>query len=296
MIKIVGLVGLGAVGVLYATQLQAALGEGLGVIADEARIARYRLEGVLANGRPCDFRYVTPNEARPVDLLIFATKYTGLDAAIEVARGACGPETIVISFLNGVSSEGIIDETLHPARLLYATVQGMDATRVENNVCFERRGWASFGERAGGRSAAVDSVAQLFDAAGIAYDVPPDIVHQQWNKWMYNVGLNQSCAYYGVSYAGVQRQGVARAAMLAAMDEARAVAAAEGIDLTEQERDEWVRMTDGLSPEGEPSMRQDVRCGRPTEIELFGGVVCTLGRKHGIATPQNDVFYERFCR
>jgi ketopantoate reductase len=50
---------------------------------------------------------------------------------------------------------------------------------------------------------------------------------------MLNVGVNQTCAVYEVPYRGVQTPGKIREIYLAAMEEARACANAEGIDLTE---------------------------------------------------------------
>ena len=70
-------------------------------------------------------------------------------------------------------------------------------------------------------------------------------------------------------------------------------AAAEGISLTEKELKDWVALVDTLSPQGEPSMRQDTKAGRETEVELFAGVVCRLGKKHCIPTPENDYFYKK---
>ena len=69
---------------------------------------------------------------------------------------------------------------------------------------------------------------------------------------------------------------------------------AEGVDLSENDLEEWVAVIDTLNPDGEPSMRQDCKAGRRTEVALFAGTVCELGRKHGIATPVNDVFRSHF--
>ena len=110
---------------------------------------------------------------------------------------------------------------------------------------------------------------------------------------MLNVGVNQACAVFGENYGGVQKDGKARRAMIAAMEEARKTAAAEGISLTEKELKDWVALVDTLSPQGEPSMRQDTKAGRETEVELFAGVVCRLGKKHCIPTPENDYFYKK---
>lgn len=37
-----------------------------------------------------------------------------------------------------------------------------------------------------------------------------------------------------------------------------------------------------------PSMLQDIRNGKPCEIDAINGVVCDFGRKHGVPTPIND--------
>ena len=168
----------------------------------------------------------------------------------------------------------------------------MDATRTGNQLTYTRAGSIAFGEKENGRTEATARLEELFLQTGIPYVIPDDIIHQQWSKWMLNVGVNQVCAVCGISYGGVQQEGEHRDAMLAAMEEARQAACAEGIPLTTAEIREWVKLIDSLSPEGEPSMRQDTREGRPTEVDLFAGLVCSLGRKHGLDTPQNDHFYE----
>ena len=49
------------------------------VIADADRIARSSAEPVVCNGEACSFRYVTPAEGKPVDLLLVAVKATVLE-------------------------------------------------------------------------------------------------------------------------------------------------------------------------------------------------------------------------
>lgn len=38
----------------------------------------------------------------------------------------------------------------------------------------------------------------------------------------------------------------------------------------------------------EPSMLQDLRKGKPCEVDAINGVVCEWGRKYGVPTPIND--------
>ncbi|MBQ4067280.1 MAG: 2-dehydropantoate 2-reductase, partial [Clostridia bacterium] len=38
----------------------------------------------------------------------------------------------------------------------------------------------------------------------------------------------------------------------------------------------------------EPSMLQDLKNGKPCEIEAINGMVCRFGRKYNVPTPIND--------
>ena len=108
MIRTAGIAGLGALGILFGQKLSEALGrENVYVLADGERIDRYRKDGVYSNGKRCDFTYVEAEDAPVVDLLIYATKYYSLEEAVKSTAGACGKDTVVISLLNGVSSEGL---------------------------------------------------------------------------------------------------------------------------------------------------------------------------------------------
>ena len=42
----------------------------------------------------------------------------------------------------------------------------------------------------------------------------------------------------------------------------------------------------------EPSMLQDLKKGKPCEVDAINGVVCEFGRKHGVKTPINDRIVE----
>jgi len=50
---------------------------------------------------------------------------------------------------------------------------------------------------------------------------------------------------------------------------------------------------DGFPPDGEPSMRQDSKAHRKSEVELFAGTIRRLAGKHGISVPVNNWLYEK---
>ena len=295
MIQTIAIIGLGAVGGMYADLLSRQYDSSqILCIADEDRIERYRQDGVYCNGCRLDIRYASAEEAFPVDLLVFATKYYSLQEAMTSAVNAVGPDTIVMSFLNGVISEEIIADRLHPRHLLYTTVQGMDAGKEGNQITYHHYGSIAFGEADGVITEDVLAVREVLEKTGIPYTNPSDMKRQLYNKWMANVGVNQICAYYGCGYRGVQPGGEYRDMYIAAMEEARICANAEGAALTEEDLDHWLAVMDSLSPDGEPSMRQDTKAGRPTEAGLFCGTVAEIAARHGIDVPVNRMFCEKF--
>ncbi|MEC2159725.1 ketopantoate reductase family protein [Virgibacillus halodenitrificans] len=48
-----------------------------------------------------------------------------------------------------------------------------------------------------------------------------------------------------------------------------------------------------LNPQGKSSMRQYMVANRHSELELFGGTVLNLARKHNISALVNKELYER---
>ena len=292
-IKTVGLIGLGAVGALYAERLISS-GADIRVIVDEKRRERYVREGVYVNDVRVDFSYVTPAEAEPVDLLLIVTKEGGLRGAMETASSFVGKDTLIISLLNGVTSEAIVSERFGAKNVLYSVAQGMDAVKEGSRLTYVHPGRIVLGEREEGEvSQRVQAVADYLNRHGVACTPVPDMVRRQWGKLMLNVGLNQACMVFECDYGGVQQPGRPREVMLGAMREAQRMAALEGYAISEAEFDEWVALLDSFSPAGKPSMRQDGEARRPSEVELFAGTMVRLGKKHGVELPVNAWLYAK---
>ena len=292
-IKTVSIIGLGALGTMYAHHLSQKM-EDVRVVADEARIARYTGNGIFCNAARCKFNYVLPDEGGPADLLIFAVKQSGLQSAIESACSQVGKNTIVLSLLNGIISERIIGEAYGEEHVLLCVAQGMDAVMERGRLTYRNMGQLVFGDRKKDVvSEMTRSVDEFFTRMEVPHTVETDMPKRLWSKLMVNVGVNQAVAVYGQSYGDIQKPGFVRDTMIAAMREVMVLAQKEGIDLQESDLDYWLSLLQGLSPEGKPSMRQDVEAHRFSEVELFSGTVLELAKKYGIDTPVNRDLYTR---
>lgn len=291
-IQTVGVVGLGALGTMYAHILTEAMGpERVFVFAGEDRIARYQREGVYYNGERQAFHYAVPEA--PVDLLLFSVKFGALEEAVSLCRPAAGPETTIISVLNGISSEEILGAAYSPAQVVWCVAQRMSAKKEGSRASAGPTGELALGVPKGADRARLDRLTAFFDQISFAYSLPEDIRVHMWSKLLCNTGCNQACMVYQCGYGGVQVPGPAQDAMLGAMREVMAVANAEGVPLSEADIAGWRKIIAGFPPEGETSMRQDGKARRKSEVELFSRTIRRLAAKHGIPVPVNDWLYEK---
>ena len=287
-IRTSALIGLGALGILFGRKMP-----GVQVIAGPERAARYAAEPVLCNGQPCQFTYCAPADGQPVDLILVTVKATGLDDAIRDMAAFVGPDTVILSLLNGITSEERI-EAVYPGHTLWSVAIGMDANRKGRQLVFKCPGKIQFGEKDGTLPPRVAAAAQYLEACGIEGEPCTDILYKQWHKLMINVGLNQASAAFGMTYGGLAQDGPERTRMLEAMEEVIRLANAEGVPLPPDDHTRWLAAAvPTFKPDNKPSMGQDVDAHRLTEVEEFAGTVRRLSAKHGLPTPANDFFYQK---
>ncbi|WP_407271395.1 ketopantoate reductase family protein [Radiobacillus sp. PE A8.2] len=295
-IEKVSVIGLGALGILFGNQLSKRIPkQNLSFIADRERVNKYQSEGIYCNDERCDFNFETPDEATsPADLIIIAVKYNGLQKALDMIKHHVGEDTIILSALNGISSEEIIGQRYGFEKVLFCVAQGMDAVKEGNKLTYKNAGMLSFGEREPNMiSEKVERVAEFFEEMDFPYELETHMLKRQWGKFMLNVGVNQTVAVYESNYAEIQKHGKARVTMIAAMREVIQLSEQEGIYLTEADLDYWLDILATLNPDGKPSMRQDLEAKRYSEVQLFAGTVLELGKKHSIPTPINRELYEK---
>ena len=296
-IEKIAIIGAGALGAAYGSLLHEMDPECICFIASGARFERLRRDGVVVNGKRYPIAVVSPDEAEPTDLLIVAVKHHHLDQAIAEMKKAIGPETTVLSVMNGIDSEERIGAVYGTDKVIYGLTLGIDAVREGNSVQYKNQGRIFFGEANNpGMTDRIRRIHELFDRAGIAHVIPPDMIRSLWFKYMVNVGVNQVSAILRANYGALRSSPQARELMDAAMREVIAVARAMNVDLGEKDIGEWYKVLDGLHAEGKTSMFQDVEAGRKTEVEMLAGTVIELAKRCGVATPVNQRLYDELKR
>jgi 2-dehydropantoate 2-reductase len=110
----------------------------------------------------------------------------------------------------------------------------------------------------------------------------------QWRKVIFNAATNPIGALTGLTHGRVVENAPLRSLVSGLVDEGKAVAAAQGIELDadpEELIDHAARKE--VAYDHKASMLQDVEAKRPTEIDYLNGGIVRFGEEHGVATPLN---------
>ena len=275
-IKTTAIYGLGALGMLYGSMLQKTYGpENVKFVMDSPRSARHKKDVYTINGEHFDFALLDAAEVTgPSDLVIIAVKGPSLAEVVEQTAPSIGSDTIIISFMNGITSEDILAERYGRSHVLDCIAIGMDAMRDGTQLSYTKCGKLQFGSRDGSQGADAQAVEQYF---AVPHEVRGDIRRAMWFKFLLNVGVNQACTVYETDYGHVTSPGPICDEMKEAMREVCRLAAVEGIELTEADIEAAIELERTLKPDGYPSMRQDALTERPTEVDLFAGTVIVMG-------------------
>jgi len=286
--------GAGAIGLCVAETIYKYDPNCVSILAKGERLERYRKNGLMVNGEKLDIRFGSGEKA---DLIIVACKFHHLDQIVEDILPSVDKNTIILSLLNGISSEEIIGQKLGRERLPLAMVLGTDAFHMAEGTTYTLKGFIHFGDAEGNNGEREKSIAEFFTRAGVAFVLEPDMKRKFWFKYMMNVGVNQTTAVLRLPYGAIQTNGgkdeIPEARLLAAkaMREVIAVANAKGIDLNESDIENSFNVTNLLSPAGCTSMCQDVLAGRKTEVEMFSLALMDLAKEYNIPVPVNETLY-----
>lgn len=269
--------GLGAIGSIYADKIK-----NVKILVDKHRLKKYQDNPRTFNGKVMELDYILPEcKDFKADLIIIATKYDGLNDAIKNIKNFVTEDTIIISLLNGVTSEKRIAEKYGKEKLVYSYFIGHSAVRTGRNITQDGINTIVFDGN--------KKVKEFFDRVGINYEIPNDIIRSMWLKFMLNVSSNQTSAILRMTFGQMTENSKCMEFIVNVMKEVQAIAKAEGVENTETMIDDALISLGKMTPDGKTSMLQDVLAGRKTEVDMFAGVIIELGKKHNIKTPYNTV-------
>jgi 2-dehydropantoate 2-reductase len=302
--------GAGAIGGLLGAKLAAA-GHEVTLIARGAQLAALRERGLtLRSGeetltvRP----HATddPAAAGPQDSVILTLKAPGLAAIAGAIGPLLGPETSIVTAMNGIlwwyfhgvegphrdrrlaciDPDGLLWRAL-PAERVIGCVVYPAAEVVEPGVIAHQYGNRfMLGEPDGSRSARVTALSRALTEAGFKAPVRPRIRDDIWLKLWGNLSFNPVSALTHGTLDQIAGDPGTHGVIARMMAESRAVGEAHGVsfEVDIETRISWANALVGHRT----SMLQDLERGRAMEIDALLGAVVEMGDLAGIDTPLLD--------
>lgn len=291
-IKRVLICGIGAIGSIYANKINKYDKNNLRILVDKKRFEKYQSNPKIFNGEKLVLNYIMPdNTDYKADLIIIATKFDGLNEAISNIKNFVKDDTIILSLLNGVTSEEMISKVYGSKHVPLAYFIGHSAMRNDNIITHDGIGEIVFGvkDNITNDSADIILLKNYFNKVGIKYKTPENMYRALWLKFMLNAATNQPSAILKMTFGQMQNSRKFLEFFIKIMNEVCQIAKAQGVKNTETMIDEAIVSFNKMIPSGKTSMLQDIEAGRKTEVEMFAGTIIEMGKKHNIPTPYNIV-------
>jgi len=229
-----------------------------------------------------------PSSIGHADIVIFAVKLPDAPAAARQVAPMLGPRTVAIPFQNGVESAQMLASELPRAQVACGVAYIAAALRAPGVVVhggpFAR---LRFGALEPAQLPALEAFRDACRRAGIDGEVVADIRREQWEKFVFLVGLSAMTAVTRKPIGVIRADADMRATLRAVMRETFEVGCAEGVALPADFVDGRIAFVDTLPETMQASMLHDLQAGRPLELPWLSGAVVRLGARHGIATPVN---------
>jgi 2-dehydropantoate 2-reductase len=225
------------------------------------------------------------------DFGIVATKAMHTSAAIATTAPAF-LQGCVATVQNGLGNEEAIAS--HAERVIRGTTFPAGKLIGPGHVQWDVKGDTTLGpfEPSPAPVEEIERLADACDRAGMPTKAVADARGPQWRKVIFNAATNPVGALTGLTHGRVCEDAALRRLVSGLVDEGKAVAAAQGIEL---DADPEELIDHAAKPEvaydHKASMLQDVEARRPTEIDYLNGGIVRFGEEHRIPTPLNRAIW-----
>ena len=221
--------------------------------------------------------------AQPADWVMLCTKTHQTAAAAPWLSRLCSAATRIAVLQNGIGHVERVAPIANGATVLPAIVY-FNGERLAPDRVWLRQG--SEQDIAVADDAAGRDFARLFDSTPLRISLSGEFATLVWRKLLINAVANP------ITTLTLQRQGVLRRQdvhelCLKILDEAVAVARAEGIPVADDEPARAMATLFTFSGELGTSMYFDRLAGRHLEVDALTGAIVAAGEGRGIATPLN---------
>ena len=315
----IGIVGAGAIGGWLGAQLGQVSGVQLSALARGTTLQALQKDGMTLHSKDNDGKAQTvrahvqaSDRAATLgvqDIVIISVKAPALAAVAAQIQPMLGPDTMVLSAMNGVpwwylqgfggavanqrlhsvDADGSIAQHVPAQRVIGCVVHASCSTSAPGVVQHHFGNGLIIGEPTGAVTARVQKLLALLQQAGFAATLSPQIQRDIWYKLWGNMTMNPISAITGATTDKIMQDELVRSFVSQVMLEAKDIGAKIGIPI-DQEPEHRHAVTLKLGA-FKTSMLQDVEAGKPVELDAVVGAVQELGRMTQVPTPYTDALF-----
>ncbi len=306
----VAIVGAGAIGGWLGLHLAKA-GVQLSVLARGDTLHALQHHGLQLNqgGELHSVPVQASNDAADLgvqDLVVISVKAPALAAVAPQVAPLIGPETVVMTAMNGVpwwflqgfggpvqgralqtvDPQGAISRALPARHIIGCVVHASCSVDAPGVVRHHFGDGLIVGEPSGQATPRVQALHALLQRVGFNATLSSQIQKDIWYKLWGNMTMNPVSAITGATADSVLDDDMVRGFMSRVMLEAKAIGECIGIPIAQEPEDRHA-VTRKLGA-FKTSMLQDVQSGKPVELDALVSAVRELGQMTGVSTPFTD--------
>jgi 2-dehydropantoate 2-reductase len=296
----IAVLGAGAVGCYFGGMLARA-GATVTLIGRPPHVGAITRDGLFFDG--LHFQQQIPvsasaevSAARDAEIVLFCVKTLDTEEAAKSLLPHLAPSAAVISLQNGVDN---VERIRSAAEIdaFAAVVYVAAAMTAPGHVKHSGRGDLVLGdlpgrvEEDGHRQRRLESMASLFERAGVPCRVSANVEGELWTKMIINCTYNAISALGRARYHRTTGNPWTREVMIKVIEESITVARAAGVRLPEVNMVETVLEISETMANATSSTAQDLARGKRTEIDSLNGYIARRGAELGVATPVNQTLH-----
>jgi 2-dehydropantoate 2-reductase len=293
----IAIIGSGGVGGYFGARL-AASGEDVTFVARGAHLEAMQKNGLKVLSALGDLhlpKVKATSDTKTiglVDVVMIAVKLWATEEAAAAAKPLIGPNTVAVSFQNGVVAVDTLLPVLGKEHVM-GGVANIAALIEELGVIRHNGNMASlfFGELDGKPSARSQAFLGACTKAGIKTELVGDIQKAIWEKFVRLVTLSAMTSLTRIPVGPIRSDPDTRALLQTVMEEVVALGRAKGVKLDASIVADQMKIIDGYPPTMVASMCGDLRRGNRLELPWLSGMVAKFGRELGMPAPANQFVY-----
>ncbi len=257
-------------------------------------------------------RAITPDQMTgEYDVIVLLTKQLFNKDVVTMLKDFLSPNGVIVTLQNGIPEPGIA-EIIGADHTMGCAVE-WGAALVEPGVCELTSDKDSLSFHMGKMDGITDEqfkmVKDLLELMCPVHE-EPNLMGARWSKLLINATFSGLGTVVGGVFGDVSEDKEGKKVAIRCMKECIDVGHAAGVEFAPVQGKNIVGLFYYTNPikrgfgclllpiamkkhrDIEPSMLQDIKKGKPCEVDAINGVVCEFGKKHGVKTPVNDRIVE----